>query len=172
MSEPHFLRFRWSDPVALERELDEARATYTSARDASDIAVEIECACRLGIALTAADREADAVALLDDALIKARALADPSSIAWVLLYLATARQYLGERALAQTMFGEALEISTRNHLRNIEHFILHHRGRCYAEERNIADARDCFERALKIRLELNEPRAERTRQALAALNDI
>ena len=69
------------------------------------------------------------------------------------------------------MFAEALAIATDNGLRDVEHYVLHHLGRCYAEQGDIPSARHCFERALEIRLELKEPRAERTRQALAALND-
>ena len=169
MSEPFFQRFRWSDAAALEREIREAQEAHASARTSGDKDAEIECACRLGVALTAADREAEAATLLEDALIKARALAKPAPTAWVMLSRATARQYLGDRALAQTMFVEALNIAATQGLREIEHYVLHHRGRCYAEQRDIADARDCFERALAIRLELNEPRAERTREALEQL---
>jgi len=163
-----FLRFRWSDPDALEREIEDARLAYANTVDAAG---EIDAACRLGIALTAADREAEAAALLDAALTKARLLPDAEPAAWVLLYLATARQYLGERAVAQAMFDEALAIAAAHGFREVEHYVLHHRGRCYAEQNNVVEARRCFERALQIRLELGEPRAERTRQAIAALDD-
>lgn len=169
--EPFFQRFRWNDADALQRELVEARAAYSLARQTSDAASEIECAGRLGIALTAGDREREAVAVLESALAKARTLGEFAPVAWTLLHLATARQYLGEHAVAQTMFGEALHIAQRNDMQDVEHYILHHRGRCYAEQGDFKEARHCFERALEIRLALGEPRAERTRQALAALDD-
>jgi tetratricopeptide (TPR) repeat protein len=169
MSERFFLRFRWSDPKALEREIDDARLAHASA---SGTAAEAEAACRLGIALTAADRESEAASLLDATLTKARHLPEATPAAWVLLYLATARQYLGERTVAQSMFDEALTIATAHELREVEHYVLHHRGRCYAEQNDLAEAKRCFERALEIRLELGEPRAERTRQAIAALNEL
>jgi tetratricopeptide (TPR) repeat protein len=169
MSEPFFLRFRWSDPKALEREIEDAGTEYARA---DNTAAEVDAACRLGIALTAADRESEAAVLLDAALAKARDLPQPAPAAWLLLYLATARQYLGERALAQSMFDEALATATAHGLRDLEHYVLHHRGRCYAEQNDLVEARRCFERALEIRLELGEPRAERSRQAIAALNEL
>jgi tetratricopeptide (TPR) repeat protein len=172
MSSPFFLRFRWSDAAALQREIAEAQVAYRTARVAENPASEIEVACRLATGLIAADREAEAAVLLEDALLKARTLNAPSPTAWVLLGLATARQYLGQGELAQTIFAEALEITQTNNLRDIEHFVLHHRGRCYAEQNELDNARRCFKRALEIRLALGEPRAERTREALVALDNL
>lgn len=172
MLDAFFMRFRWSDAGALEREIEEANAALVAARQTRDGAAEIDAACRLGLALTAADREGEAVGTLEPGLAKARALGDPTLIAWSLLYLATARQYLDERATAHALFEEGLEIAERNHLREVEHYLWHHRGRCFAEERNKAEARNCFEKALQIRLDLKNPRAERSREALTALDDL
>lgn len=169
-SEPFFLRFRWNDADALQRELAEAQAAYQQARKAADAAHEIESACRLGIALTVSDREHEACAILEDALAKARTLGEATPIAWSLLYLATARQYLDEREIAQSMFSEALDITQRHHLRDIEHYVLHHQGRCCVEQRRYEEARRSFKHALELRLALGELRAERTREALAALD--
>jgi tetratricopeptide (TPR) repeat protein len=172
MSDPFFLRYRWPDQAALTAEIAEASDELAAARKANDTAAEVDNACRLAVALTAADREAEAADLLETALPKARATADHASIGFTLLYLATARQYLGERVLAQTMFAEALDIATAHSLRDLEHYAWHHRGRCFAEMRDLPAARDAFERALKIRIELKEPRAERTRQAIALLDTL
>jgi tetratricopeptide (TPR) repeat protein len=171
MSGAFFQRFRWSDAAALAREIDEARAAHAAAQNTGDVRAEVEAACQLGNALTAADCEAEAARLLEAALVSARTLADPVPRAWVTLHLATARQYLGDRALAQDLFEEALNLAVAHCQRELEHYVLHHRGRCYAEQRDPERARAAFEAALKIRLELGEPRAERTRQALAALAD-
>jgi tetratricopeptide (TPR) repeat protein len=121
------------------------------------------------VALTVADREAEAAELLNENLIKARELGNQALIGWTLLYLATARQYLGQRAEAHTMFAEALGIATAHGMRDLESYVWHHRGRCFAEDRSIPAARDCFERALRLRLELGDPRAERSREALVLL---
>lgn len=172
MSDPFFLRYRWPDPVALAAEIAEASAELAAARNKNDIAGELDNVGRLAVALTAADREAEAAELLEAALPKARTSGDHASTGFTLLYLATARQYLGERTLARAMFAEALDIATAHGLRDLEHYAWHHLGRCLAEMRDIPAARDCFERALKIRLELNEPRAERSRQAIALLNTL
>lgn len=170
MPDQFFHRFRWSDAAALAREIEAAREALIGDRAEKGLEAEIEAACRLGSALTAADREAEAAAMLEDALTKARALGKAEPLAWTLHTLATARQYLGERELAQTLFSEALALAAAQGLREVEHYVLHHQGRCYAEQRDIESARRCFQRALAIRLELKEPRAERTREALAALD--
>ena len=172
MSSPFFQRFRWSDAAALQHEIAEARVAYSTARDPENPASEIEAACRLATGLIAADHEAEAAVLLEEALLKARALSQPTPTALALLGLATARQYLGQRELAQAMFAEALDITQTNNLQGIEHYVLHHQGRCYAEQRDLDNARRCFERALEIRLTLGEPRAQRTREALAALDKL
>jgi tetratricopeptide (TPR) repeat protein len=172
MSPSFFQRFRWNDTAALEHEISDAQAAYIDARNSADAAAELEAACRLATGLTAADREAEAATLLEDALPKARTLNQPDQTAWVLLCLATAKQYLGRRDLAQSMFAEALAIAQTNSLRDVEHYVLHHQGRCYAEQDAIDEARQCFERALEIRLALGEPRAERTREALRALDKL
>lgn len=172
MTDPYFLRYRWPDPAALAAEIAEARAELIAARNANNTAGEADNACRLAIALTAADREAEAAVLLEEVLPKVRATGDHASIGLTLLYLATARQYLGEHPRAQAMFAEALGIATVHGFRDLEHYVWHHRGRCFAEMRNFRDARDCFERALKLRLELADPRAERSRQALALLDEL
>ena len=165
-----FLRFRWGDPEALAREIGAASAALASARTGGDVTLAIEQACRLAMALTAADREHEAVALLADPLANARKLGDPAHIAWTLHYFATAEQYCGDRDAAQLHFAEALDIATSHDLREVEHFVWHHRGRCFAEQGDVPEARRCFEKALAIREEIDEPRAEKTRQALAALD--
>jgi tetratricopeptide (TPR) repeat protein len=172
MTETCFMRFRWNDAQALANEIAEAQEARNAAVAAQDIHAEVEATCRLGVALTAADREAEAAKLLTPTLAKARVLADPAPTAWTLLSLATARQYLGEHTEALAMFAEGLDIATRNGLRDVEHYLWHHRGRCHAELRDIAKARDCFERALKLRLELGDPRASRSREAIEMLEKL
>ena len=50
------------------------------------------------------------------------------------------------------------------------HFLLHHRGRCYAERGQTAQARDCFSQALAIREQLGDERfITSTRNALTQL---
>src|SRR5262245_29962043 len=120
MTEPFFFRFRWKDQGKLAQEIDDARAACDAALCADDVKAQLEHACDLATALTAADREAESVALLEPLLAKARALGDPASLAWLLLTLATARQYLNERGDAHRMFAEALQITQANDLTGIE----------------------------------------------------
>jgi tetratricopeptide (TPR) repeat protein len=170
MATSFFLRFRWSDAAALDREIGKARLALAAAHDAGDASAEIEMACRLGTALIAADREAAAAELLSGLLPKAQTLNDPAHAAWILHHLATAEQYCGDRELAQTHFGAALDIATTHEFIHVEHFVWHHRGRCYAEQGEIARARNCFEKALAIRRRLGDPRAEKTQQAIDLLD--
>ena len=51
----------------------------------------------------------------------------------------------------------------------LEHFVLHHWGRCLAEQAEFGRARDCFHASLAIRQELNDPRQESSVRALEEL---
>lgn len=169
MTDRYFQRYRWDDADALAQEIDAARDAVSQAQASGNERAEIEMSCRLAVALIAADLETEAASMLARLLPRARQLDDAAAVAWILHHLATAEQYCGNRDLAQAHFGDALRLTRMHGLRQIEHFVLHHRGRCHAEEGRIEDARRCFEQALAIREELREPRAERTREALAAL---
>ena len=166
-----FRRFRWADTIALAGEIAAARAQLASARIARDRPAELENANRLGFHLTLADQETEAASVLESALILARQLADHSTEVDVLGNLALAHQYLGQRDLAQTLFREALVRAKEYGISEYNHYILHHQGRCYVEQGNIAMARDCFEQALELRKQLGDPhRIANTEAALDALN--
>ncbi len=100
----------------------------------------------------------------------ARELRDVPVEIETLLHLATARQYLGERVLAQSLFERALDRSRVSGIDAFVHFILHHQGRCFAELGSIEAARGCFERALSLRRKLGDPRFIRSTEA--ALDDL
>jgi tetratricopeptide (TPR) repeat protein len=170
MPDEFFLRFRWSDADALAHEIVAAEGALLEARAAGNAHGEIEASCRLANAFTAADREKEAVALLRPLPAIARGANHAADLAWVLHHLATAEQYCGDREAAQVHFAEALDVVTIHPLPEVEHFIWHHRGRCYAEQGAIGEARRCFEKALTIRERLGDPRAEKSRQAVAVLD--
>lgn len=91
----------------------------------------------------------------------------------MLLNLGTARQYLGQRDLAQNLFREGLVLAQLYAIPDHDNFFYHHQGRCHAEQGNIGEARQCFERALKLRRQLgDEQRAARTQAALDALAEL
>jgi tetratricopeptide (TPR) repeat protein len=163
-----FQRFRSSDPAALARQIAEERACLAAARAAGDAAAEAASANRLGFRLTIAGDEPAAAAFLDEAVALARRLGDAALEVEALLNLATARQYLGDRAAAQALFQDALDRSSA--APQFAHFIVHHRGRCYVEQGEIAAARRCFVAALELRRTLGEARfIASTERALAAL---
>ncbi len=131
----------------------------------------IEAAGTLGSALfQQAGSEAEAAALLDEALALSRQLGDRATEIDGLLGLGTALQYLGERARAVALFHEGLALCEAAGLGAQEHFLLHHLGRCLVEMGRITEARAAFERALELRKPLGHRRFIDSTQG--ALDDI
>jgi len=153
-----FRRFRFPD-AHLEKVLREIagdQAAIACAAEASPVTVE--ALIRLGFNLTPLGREAEAVAYLESALAMARQLGEPGQEIRTLLHLGTARQYLGEHEQAQLLFGAGLAKSAEYGIDDQVHYLLHHRGRCYAEQGQLHDARACLEQALTLRQQIGDPR--------------
>lgn len=96
----------------------------------------------------------DASAHLERALELAQAAKAPALEVTLTLRLATARQHRGEHARAEVMFQGALA-RTRDpaaQAAELEDFALQHMGKCLVEMGHYAQARDCFEQALRLRL--------------------
>jgi hypothetical protein len=49
------------------------------------------------------------------------------------------------------LFGAGLATSAKYCIGDQVHYLLHHRGRCFAEHSRIHDARACLEQALTLR---------------------
>jgi len=170
---PLFRRFLVEDRAATLREIAADRERLADAQRAGDTATELAIRTGIGFGLYVTANETEAAPMLDAALILARALADRSAEIEVLLHLATARQYLDQRDLAQSLFEQALALSAAHDIHTSEHFILYHQGRCWVEQGQIGAARRCFERALPLRLQLGIPRfIASTQAALADLADL
>lgn len=135
----------------------------------ADPAQTLDHAGTLGALLTAGRQEAEGYELLRTYLALARQMPGVEPSAWVIHALATAAQYLGKYDEADALFDEALTMTQAHHWRNLEHFVLHHWGRCLAEQRRLSEAQSRFERSLAIRQELGDPRQESSRRALAEL---
>lgn len=96
----------------------------------------------------------EAVSYLERAHELALAAKAPSLAVTMALRLATARQHRGEHPRAETMFQEALR-RTRDpaaQAAQLEDFALQHLGKCLVEMGRLAEARDCFEQALTLRI--------------------
>jgi HTH-type transcriptional regulator, pleiotropic regulator of extracellular virulence genes len=173
MDQAFFQRYRVEDRKSLGHRVDILRARLASAIEAGNAAEEMRLKNQLGFDLTPLDREAEAVTYLESALELAQRLADRSLEIEILLNLATARQYLGERDIALELFEKALAKSSEYNLHDHDGFILHHRGRCYAEQGDLAAARHAFGEALELRRKIGTPRfIDSTKRALATLDDM
>jgi tetratricopeptide (TPR) repeat protein len=143
----------------MEAETEFAAATEDKARLMPHI--------RAGFHLIPLDREAEAVVHLEAALAICRALGDHAHEIEVLLHLATALQYLGEREAARSLFNEGIGLAAQTGIGGQVHFRLHHRGRCEVEMERFPEARQSFEAALKLREKLGDERMmESSRAAL------
>jgi HTH-type transcriptional regulator, pleiotropic regulator of extracellular virulence genes len=167
---PFFRRFRAEDPAAIAREIGADLLRLAEAQRTGDEAAELMISTGIGFGYYITGGEASAAPHLDRALALARRLEDRRAEIEVLLHLATARQYLGERTLAQSLFEAALARSEASGITEFDHFILHHQGRCHAEQGQLAEARRCFERALALREKLGDP--YRIKGTQAALDEL
>jgi uncharacterized protein YndB with AHSA1/START domain len=168
---PFFLRHTPADPVAHGQKIATERASLDTALAGGDIERVLDHAGTLGALLTAAGEEAAGHALLAPLLPKARNHANVEAAAWLVHALATAAQYTGRTGEANALFAEALTRCEAQGWQRLQHFVLHHWGRCLAEQGRFAEARDCFQRSLVIRTALDDARLQASsRHALAELS--
>lgn len=169
--QPCFQRFQSSEPEVLAKRVQRDHEQLEHARLAQDEQMQLELLSRIGNNTTILGREAEALPFIEQALVLARRRRDKQREIGNLLHLATARQYLDQRDLAQTLFQRALDKGRAYGVKEYEHFVWHHRGRCYVEQGKIEEARVCFEQALVLREETGDQRfIDSTRKALDALD--
>jgi tetratricopeptide (TPR) repeat protein len=168
---PFFRRYVPPDYKELAAEIAKHRYELARARmDANEVA-QLEHSIALGFKLFMGGNEAEAAPVLEEALLMAQRREDHRSEIEVLLGLGTARQYLGAHEIAQQLFEKGLALSEKLKLREQEHFLLHHRGRCYAEQGRVAEARICFQKALELReAQGNQQLIDSSKAALAELS--
>lgn len=164
--EKHFLRFTAEDPAALGEQI--ARAEATLALASSNAAV-VRASVELGALLTTARRETEAVEILQAAWSRAQ-VDGGEGLGWLLLYLGTARQYLGQPGEALALFCEALGLAREGGHRGLESYVLHHTGRLHAECDAVEAAREAFTGALVLRRSLGDPRSTASERALEMLD--
>jgi tetratricopeptide (TPR) repeat protein len=173
-SGPTFRRAVPPDRDAFLKHVAACRAALTAARAGGDERTILHAAGALGSALFMEPGcEAEAAALLEEALALARKRGDRAREIDGLLGLATAVQYLGERTRSIALFEEGLRLCAETGIGEKEHFLQHHLGRCLVEVGRRAEARAAFERALVLREALPTPQlAASTRAALAELAEM
>jgi tetratricopeptide (TPR) repeat protein len=168
----HFLRFSAPDAQNLLLDIERVRAQLLLAEVEGDPQRTLERSASLTGMITTNRQEKEAYHTGARHLLLARSHAQMEESAWLLHALATAAQYLNRRQEANALYAEALEAARRNGWKNLEHFVLHHWGRSRAEEGLFEQAEQCYLQALAIRVELNLPRQESTRKALAHLAEL
>jgi len=167
----YFQRFTPDDPEEFLVSIESVRLEVVEARSAGDVARLLDLVPDLGSMLTTARQEDEARQLLLEFLPVAREQNTPEQLGWLLFALATANQYLDHHSEANEQFSEALEVAQSIHSEQLEHYVLHHWGRFLVEQGNLEQAKNCFVRALELRVKLNEPRQQSSRRALEALKD-
>lgn len=165
-----FRRFRVADREAALKEIAREEMALAAAVSSGDEPAQLIARLHLGFHLTPLDREEEAVGHLEAALGLAKKLHDKSHEIEVLLHLATAVQYAGDRERALALFAEGLDRAQSYGVEEQVHFLLHHRGRCEVELGRIERARQSFAAALAIREKIGIPRLIDSTQA--ALKDI
>lgn len=169
--EPYFRRFRLADADTARREIEILTEQLEEAKYQRDKREELALRLRLGFLLTPLDREAEAIETLTLALALARATNAWMSELEALLHLATAYQYRGHRERAQEFFREGLKRCAAWGTFDLDDMFLHHQGRCFVEQGDLASARKAFEEALRLREKTGDARRiNSTRAALADLD--
>jgi tetratricopeptide (TPR) repeat protein len=168
----HFQRFEADNPEKLLAQIERAQSDLAAAVTRHDHEEQLSIAASLGSMLTTARRGEEARQLLLEYLARARQRGTPEQIGWLLLFLATANQYLDQRPEASRQFDEALAQAKSGETKQLEHFVLHHWGRFLVEDGEFERAKECFKRALALRVELNDPKQASSRRALEAIDTL
>ena len=145
-----FRRFA-RDLESLNADILATEKNLHAARNGSNQKQMLEYTADLARLLTIARREWEAKALLEPALIHARALDDAHLIGWLLLEQATTNQYLRHDDTVLADFSEAIRIAQSVADLGLHHYALHHRGRYLVECGAYDLALQDFEQALAIR---------------------
>jgi len=163
------MRFTASDPAALERGIEQARAKLEDAKARKDESAILDQVADLGGMLTTARNETAALELLRAYEKLAISHQSEEQSAWYWNALATALQYLGQRADAEMYFARAVAVAKEGGWQRIEAMTLHHWGRSLVEQGKLDAAELRIAQALAIREELGEPRQETSRKALSEI---
>lgn len=165
--EMFFMRYKSPDPGKLEKEINRKYAAMKESKteyDSFNVAVE------LAENLTIAEREYEAVDILNPYIKTAPAKATKEDLAWLFLNFATANQYCGKTSMANNYFKKAIEVAEVHNFDNIKHYIYHHYGRFLVEKNDYALAKKYFEDALVIRNKLKNKHSGSTQKAIDTLN--
>ncbi len=164
-----FMRYKSPDPVELENKIVRLTDDLNQTKDEHDI---FSKSIDLSEYLTVSRRENEAIRLLQPYVDNNDFKASDEDMAWLYLNYATANQYVGKADIAETYFQKAIHIVDRGTDEGVAHYIYHHYGRFLVEKKEYELARTYFNRALALRLKLNDQRALSTQKALDTLESI
>lgn len=156
--------------AALE-DLASARADIEIARAQGDDRALVRALGRAGEAARVSRLGAAARAFLEDAVALARRLELPRFEVANAIRLGTAVLYEGDAPGAERLLRDAL--ARARAIGTFEDFALQHLGKCLAERGQMAEAIECFERALALRERGGDPGlVSSSRRALARAREL
>jgi len=165
--EDFFMRYRSPEPDELNKEITRKYAELTNAKSTYH---SFYIATELAEKLTMAEREKEAIALLQPYINTQPAKTTREDLAWLYLNFATANQYDRRATIAREYFKKAIAVADIDGLDSIQHYIYHHYGRFLAEKKEYALAKKYFAAALTIRRKLNDKHWVNTQKAIDTLN--
>lgn len=173
---PEFLRFTAPDPEALAHKILDLREQLTQAQQsAAADETMLDVVADLAGLLTTARQEGEALQLLRAHEARAEALNQVDGaeahevLGWFWCAYATALQYLGQRAEAEPIFARTVAQCQAAGWGRLQAMVLQHWGRSLAEQGRFDEAELRITEALALRVQLQDPRQETSRQALDLL---
>lgn len=175
---PEFLRFTAPDPEAHARSIAALRAQLAQLRSkpgaVADETALLDVLADLAGLLITARQEAEALQLLQEsmALAETRQATGAEAqevLGWFWCAYATALQYLGRRDEAEPVFARTAALCEAGGWRRLQAMVLQHWGRSLAEQGRLDEAELRISDALALRVQLQDPQQESSRQALALL---
>lgn len=164
-----FMRHTAADAQAHAQAIRDMRAKLDAARQAGDGLAIVDHAADLASLLTTDRQELEALQLLQAYADAADARPHEEPAGWFWNAYATALQYTGRRAEADSHFAKAVAMSAASGWSRLQALALHHWGRNLVEQGRLDEAESRIAEALAIRVARNDPRQDSSRRALDAL---
>lgn len=170
--EEYFMRYSTPDTTLLAAKIEIQYDELKHAVEMNDSIRAFMVSIELGENLTIAQKEDEAIAVMEPFWNKFGDTNSSEDMAWLMLNLATAFQYSNRTEEAENLFVKTLKVCEQNKYRSVQHYASHHYGRFLVEAGKLEQAHKQFLTALKIRSALNDSHVESTERALDSLRKL